>query len=130
MTTLMAAHTSHQPAPTTMTMLKPSPTLPTSTAAKLGDCCSQEAQLTHPYGLQETRNLLPTTSPTAIALPVDDDQQHLTPSHVIVDPVDDKVFSLYLTQWCDCNDKDFDYLLELDKLATACECCNDGQWQQ
>jgi len=123
MTTSTAAHTSHRPAPTPTTMRKPSPTPLTSTAAKLGDCCSQEAQLTNPYGLQDspTRYPLPTTQLTAVDLPVDDDQRHLNPSHVVVDPADDEVFSLYLSQWCDRNDEDFDYSSELDELAAACE---------
>jgi len=123
MTTSTAAHTFHRPAPTTTTTRKPSPTLPTSTAAKLGDCCSQEAQLMHQYGLQEspTRILLQTTSPTVVVLPVDDDQRHPTPSHVVVDPNDDDVLSSYMTKWCDRNDENFDSLSELDAIVEACE---------
>jgi len=67
-----------------------------STAAKLGDCCSQEVQLTNPYGLQESpmKNLLPTTQLTTVALPVDKDQWHLTPSHIIIEPANNDVLSL------------------------------------
>jgi len=123
MTTSTAAHISNRHAPTTTTTRKPSPTLPTSTAAKLGDCCSQEVKLTHPFGLQEspTTNLLPTTAPTAVVLPDNDDQQHPTPSNAVVDPADDDILSLYLAKWCDCDDEDFDRSSELDAIAAACE---------
>jgi len=124
MTTSTAAHTSHWPITTTMTTLKPSPTSPPSTASNLGDCCSPEATLTTPYGLQEspTRILLPTTSHAAVDLPVDNDQQHFNPFYDIVNPAENDDFSTYLAKWCDCNDEDFDYSSELDTMAEVCEC--------
>ena len=79
--------------------------------------------MTHPFGLQEspTTNLLPTTAPTAVVLPDNDDQQHPTPSNAVVDPADDDILSLYLAKWCDCDDEDFDRSSELDAIAAACE---------
>jgi len=122
MTTLTAAHTSHRPAPTTTTTQKPSPTSPPSTAAKLGDCGSQEAKLTQHLGLQDcpTTFYLPNTSPTVVVLPPDDDHQHLTPPHTVVDP-DDDVNSFYLNKWRDCLDPETAYPSELDAIAAACE---------
>jgi len=94
-----------------------------STVSKLGDCYSQKANLTHPYGLQEcpTKILLPTTSHAAVDLPVDDDQRHPSTSYTVVDPANDDVFSAYLAQWGDCNDEEFDSSSELNAIATVCE---------
>jgi len=124
MTTSTAAHISHRPATTTTTALKPSSLSPTSTASKLGDCCSREAISTHPYGLQEcpTKFLLLTpVSHAAVDLPVDDDQRRLAPYHAAEDTADDDELSTYLTKWCDRNDEEFDYSSELDAIADACE---------
>jgi len=123
MTTLMAAHNSHRPAPSTTTALKSLPTSRTSTASKSGDCCSREVILTNSERLQEcpTKVLLLTPPPTAVNLPVDDDHHHPTPSHAVVDSADDDEISAYLTKWGDRNDEDFDYSSELDAIVEACK---------
>jgi len=119
----MATHTSLWPVTTTITTPKPSPTSPTSTASKLGDCCSQKANLTTPYGLQEslTRILLPTTFHSVIDLPVNDSDQHPNPFHTAIDPANGDAFSTHSTPWCNCNNEDFDYSSELNAIAEACE---------
>jgi len=57
----------------------------------------------------------------AIDLPVNGNECHPNPSHAVIDPANGNAFSTYLIQWCNCNDKEFDYSLELDAITNACK---------
>jgi len=56
-----------------------------------------------------------------VDLPVDDDEQHPNPFLTVINPDDNDTFSKYLTQWYDCNDKEFDYLSELNAITKVCK---------
>jgi len=129
--TSMADHTPPQHPNNKMASSRPSSPLKTSTASKLGICCSQDASSMTQVVLWEipTRIFLP--DPFCTIVNHANGKEH-NPNHQNTPHPDrgSTPFSSHLPQWCDCDDKENLItcwsLMPSPKHVNACN--NNGRW--